>query len=255
MSAATEAAAAATAGGRAGRGSAATARTKKVKAQPTPKPTAVDIRIGSEPRVDLLPAEIRTARKHEQIVRRMVVGLIGAVAVVALAVVGANALAFSAGFSLGLEQARGTQILQAQGKYNSLRATQSELALVKAAQAVGGATEIDWNARGTELIGALPPGTSITNVTIDSATPVTVYQQSTVPGATPRVASATVTISAPSLPAVSRWLSTIGALPDVVETDAGAVTLQSGGAYQAIATIRYGISAWDGTYLPKTGSK
>ncbi|MGH1549447.1 hypothetical protein ACRAWB_09850 [Leifsonia poae] len=254
MSAATEAAAAAT-GARSGRGSAGAARTKKAKAQPTPKPTAVDIRIGSEPRVDLLPTEIRTARKHEQIVRRMIVGLIAAVAVVAVAVVGANALAFSAGFSLGLEQSRGTRILQAQGKFNSLRATQSELALVKAAQAVGGATEIDWNARGTELIGALPPGTSITNVTIDSATPVTLYQQSTVPGATPRVGSATVTIAAPSLPAVSQWLSTIGTLPDVVETDAGAVTLQSGGSYQAIATIRYGVSAWDGKYLPKTGSK
>ncbi|MEV8212775.1 hypothetical protein [Leifsonia sp. NPDC077715] len=254
MSAATEAAAAATTGARASRGSAA-ARTKKAKAQPTPKPTAVDIRIGAEPRVDLLPAEIRTARKHEQIVRRMIVGLIGAVAVVAVAVIGANALAFSAGFSLGLEQARGTQILQAQGKYNSLRATQSELALVKAAQAVGGATEIDWNTRGTDLIGALPPGAAITNVTIDSATPVTLYQQSTVPGATPRVASATVTITAPSLPVVSQWLDTIGSLPDVVETDAGAVTLQSEGSYKAIATIRYGVSAWDGKYLPKSGSK
>lgn len=218
----------------------------------TPRPTtATDIRIGAEPRVDLLPAEIRIARKREQTVRRMVVGLLAAVGVVIVAVIGANALALSARVSLASEQNRGTQILQEQQKYTSLRAMQSELALVKAAQAVGGATDIDWGPLGTELMGSMPPGAAITNVTIDAATPVTPYQQSTVVGALPRVASATVTISAPDLESVSQWLSTIGSLPNVIDTSAGALTIQSGNTYQAIATIHYGVSAWDGKYLPK----
>ena len=55
----------------------AEAAKKTAKPAKTPRQSlpAVDIRVGAEPRVDLLPAEIRTARKHEKIVRRMGVGL------------------------------------------------------------------------------------------------------------------------------------------------------------------------------------
>jgi hypothetical protein len=253
MSAATDAVADTRAAGR----SAGTDRRRNTRAQAAPRTTAPssDIRIGAEPRVDLLPPEIRTARKREQIVRRMVVGLVAVVALVVAGVIGANALALAASVALTAEQARGADIIQQQQKFASLRAMQSELALVKAAQAVGGATDIDWGTRGTELIGSLPEGSVITNVSIDAATPVAPYQQSTVPGAAPRVASATVTITAPDLAAVSRWLSTLGSLPDVVDTSAGAVKVQQGGTYQATATIHYGVSAWDGKYLPKAKGK
>lgn len=232
-------------------------RRKKAKAAPTPRiaPPPTDIAIGADPRVDLLPVEIRTARRHEQIVRRMMVGLVVTVAVVLVAVVGANALSLAAGVALAAEQTRGAEILQQQQKYASLRATQSELALVKAAQAVGGATDIDWGARGRDLIESLPAGSLITNVSIDAATPVTVYEQSTVPGAASRVASATVTITAPNLAAVSLWLSTLGSLPDVVDTAGGAVKIEENGSYQAVATIHYGVGAWDGAYVSQAKGK
>ncbi|MGO4534646.1 hypothetical protein [Leifsonia sp. 2MCAF36] len=220
-----------------------------------PSGAADDIRTGLEPRVDLLPAEIRTSRKHEQIVRRMVFGLVAVVAVTLLAVLGANALALTAGAALVAEQAHGTQLIQQQQKYVSLRTTQSELALVKAAQAVGGATHIDWGTRGAELIGTLPTGSTILNVSINAATPVAPYQQSTVPGVVPQVASATVTIAAPDLASVTRWLSTIGGMRDVTDTAAGAVTIQSGGTYQATATIYYGVGAWDNRYLTPAKGK
>jgi len=249
MSAATEA----VSGTRTSGPSARADRRKDAKPAPAPRTAQApaDIVIGADPRVDLLPAEIRTTRRHEQIVRRMMVGLVVAVAVVLVAVLGANALSLAAGVALTAEQARGTELIQQQQKYAPLRAAQSELALVKAAQAVGGATDIDWGARGRDLIGSLPAGSLITNVSIDAATPITVYQQSTVVGAVPRVASATVTITAPNLAAVSQWLSALGFLPDVVDTSGGAVKIEQGGTYQAIATIHYGVGAWDGTYLPK----
>lgn len=253
MSAATETIPATRQSGRASR--AGTAKKAKEQKAPRTSSAADDIRIGMEPRVDLLPTEIRTTRKQEQIVRRMVVGLVVTVAVVIVAVLGGNALALTAGVARTAEQAHGQQLLVEQQKYTSLRATQSELALVQAARAVGGSTDIDWSRLGTALINSLPPGAAITNVSIDSATPLTPYQQSLVPGAPVQVASAIVTISAPNLETVSTWLSTIGSMPDVVDTSAGAVTIQSGGAYQAIATIHYGVTAWDGTYLPKAEGK
>lgn len=252
MSAATEAAT----GAKAAELAAVTEGRRKRSTAATPRTMPPsDLRVGAEPRVDLLPPEIRSARRHEQTVRRMVVGLIVAVAVVIAGVVGANALALAASVALTAEQARGTSIVQQQQKYASLRATQSELALVKAAQAVGGATDIDWGARGTELIESLPVGSQITNISIDAATPMTPYQQSTVAGAAPRVAAATVTVTAPDLPAISRWLSTLGSLPDVVDTEAGAVKIQKDGSYQAVATIHYGVGVWDGKYLPKAKDK
>jgi hypothetical protein len=252
MSAATEA----VAGTRAAARSSGTDRRKKTNEEPVPRATPPsDLRIGAEPRVDLLPPEIRATRRHEQIVRRMVVGFVVAVAVVIAGVLGANALALTASVALTAEQARGTDIVQQQQKYASLRAMQAELLLVKAAQAVGGATDIDWGARGTELVESLPAGSQITNISVDAATPIAPYQQSTVPGAQPRVASATVTITAPDLPAVGTWLSTLGSLPDVVDTSAGAVKIQKDGSYQATATIHYGVGAWDGKYLPKAKGK
>jgi hypothetical protein len=232
----------------------AEAAKKTAKPAKTPRQSlpAVDIRVGAEPRVDLLPAEIRTARKHEKIVRRMGVGLVVTVAVVIAAVLGAAAFAFTAQVAAAAEQGRSAELLQQQAQYAPLRAAQSEAVLLKAAQSVGGATDIDWSALGDSLLKSLPAGATITNVSIDAATPLAPYQQSLVPGTPTRVATATVTISAPDLTAVTQWLSTIGGLPNVVDASAGAITVQSTG-YHAIATLHYGVKAWDGRYLPKTG--
>ncbi|MEY9952574.1 hypothetical protein [Leifsonia sp. EB34] len=241
-----------------GRKAAAETVTKEKTAKPekTPRQSgpAVDIRVGVEPRVDLLPAEIRTARKHERIVRRMVVGLVVTVAVVVAAVLGAAAYALTAGVAATAEQARSDSLLKQQAQYAPLRAAQSEAALVKAAQAVGGATDIDWSALGDALLKSLPAGATITNVSIDAASPLAPYQQSLVPGTPIRVATATVTINAPDLNAVTQWLSTVGSLPNVVDSSAGTITVQATG-YQAIATIHYGVKAWDGKFLPTTGGK
>ncbi|QNE37057.1 hypothetical protein [Leifsonia shinshuensis] len=253
MSAATEAIAATRAKGRT-----ADAETGKKTAKPEKAPRqslpATDIRVGAEPRVDLLPAEIRTARKHEKIVRRMVVGLVVTVAVVVAAVLGAAAYALTAGVAATAEQNRSDALIRQQAQYGPLRTAQSEAALVKAAQSVGGATDIDWSALGDSLLKSLPAGAAITNVSIDAASPLVPYQQSLVPGSPTRVATATVTISAPDLTTVTQWLSTLGSLPNVVDSSAGAITVQSTG-YQAIATIHYGSTAWDNKYLPKTGGK
>ncbi|MEY9851710.1 hypothetical protein ABH923_001388 [Leifsonia sp. EB41] len=215
---------------------------------------AVDIRVGAEPRVDLLPTEIRTARKHEKLVRRMGMGLVVTVAVVIAAVLGAAAFAFTAQVAATAEQGRSSALLKQQAQYAPLRAAQSEAALLKAGQSVGGATDIDWSAVGDSLLKSLPAGTTITDVSIDAASPLTPYQQSLVPGTPTRVATATVTISAPDLTTVTQWLSTIGGLPNVVDASAGAITAESTG-YKAIATLHYGVTAWDGRYLPTTGGK
>jgi len=229
-------------------------RTTRQAKTPRQQAPVADIRVGAEPRVDLLPGEIRTTRKHEQIVRRMVVGLVVTVAVVIAAVLGASMVAVTAQNAAEAEQARGNALLQQQGKFQPLRQAQSEAALIKAAQAVGGSTDIDWSALGTSLLTSLPAGAAITNVQIGAASPVAPYQQSLVPGAPTQVATATVTITAPDLPTVTRWLSTLSGLPNVVDTTTGAITVQPTG-YQAIATVSYGPKAWDNKYLPSTGGK
>jgi hypothetical protein len=253
MSAASDAIAGTRSTGRTAGGEAAKTTVKQAKAPRSHTP-ALDIRVGAEPRVDLLPAEIRTTRKHEQIVRRMLVGLVVTVAVVIAAVLGASVVAVTAQSAANAEQARGTELLQQQAKYQPLRQAQSEAALIKAARAVGGSTDIDWSALGTSLITSLPVGATITNVEVSAASPVAPYQQSLVPGAPAQVATATVTISAPNLTAVRQWLSALSSLPNVVDTAAGAITVQATG-YQAIATVSYGVKAWDGKYLPTTGGK
>ncbi|MEN2736637.1 hypothetical protein ABCS02_02500 [Microbacterium sp. X-17] len=212
-------------------------------------PTAPSF-IHLEPRADLLPPEVKTARRHDAIARRLVLALVIVIIIVAGAIGGSTFLALQAGSSLSAAQQQTVSLTQQQQKYVGVRQVQSQIALTKAAQEVGASTEVDWTAFLTKVRGTIGGGLSLSGITIDSASPLAAYQQSAVPLEGSRVATVTIDVRATSLDEVSAWLAQLAALPSVADVSPGSITLDQSG-YTASAIMHLDASAFDGRFAPK----
>jgi Tfp pilus assembly protein PilN len=209
--------------------------------------------VGVEPRVDLLPPEVRASRKRDALVRRLVVTLVIVIALMIAAVGGSAFFAIQSQQALAAEQAKTLELAQQQQKYGVVKQVQSQIGLTEAAQQVGASTEIDWNQFLAKAKATLPQGVTLTGISIDSASPLAPYQQSTIPLQGTRVAAVTLDVTSATLPDLPTWLRALAKLPGVADTAPGAVTLSEGGAYTATATIHLNESAYDNRFNTKEG--
>ena len=126
---------------------------------------------------------------------------------------------------------------------------QSETASVEAAQKVGASTEIDWKDYLTKVQSTLPTGVTITSVSIDSATPLESYAQSTGTLQGPRIATLTFTATSPSIPSVPDWLDSLAGLRGYVDASPGSVEKDSTtSTYKASITMHINQKAFDGRF-------
>jgi len=209
--------------------------------------------VGGEPRVDLLPPEIRAHRKRGRTAGRLGLVLILVVLLMIAAVGASMYLSLTAQAQLAAEQAHTTAILQQQSKYIAVRNVQSQVNLIKAAQQVGASTEIDWNTYLAQVQSTLPAGVAITTVTIDSASPLTAYAQATAPLQGARVATLSFAATSPTLPEVPTWLNALATLPGFADGVPGSVALNANGSYTANVTLHIDEAAFDGRFAAKKG--
>ncbi|NEN04498.1 hypothetical protein G3T36_01300 [Diaminobutyricibacter tongyongensis] len=209
--------------------------------------------VGIEPRVDLLPPEVRASRKRDALVRRLLVILVVVIVLILAAIGGSSLLAIQSQQALAAEQARTLELAQQQQKYGVVKQVQSQIQLTQAAEQVGASTEIDWNLFLAKAKATLPPGVTLTAISIDSASPLAPYQQSTVPLQGTRVAAVTLNVTSATLPDLPLWLRALAKLPGVADTAPGTVTLSEGGKYTATATIHLNESAFDNRFNTKEG--
>lgn len=202
------------------------------------------------PRVDLLPSEVKASRRTDAVGRRLLVVLVIVIALVATAIGGSSVMAMQAGSTLSAAQAETVALTQQQQRYAEVRAVQSQIALTQAGQEVGASTEIDWQAFLNKVQAVTGNGLAITGITLDSASPLTAYQQSTVPLQGTRVATVTIQVKAPNLDVVSAWLSQLSGLPAVADVSPGTITLDGSG-YAASAIMHVNQSAFDGRFAQK----
>jgi hypothetical protein len=181
--------------------------------------------IGGEPRVDLLPLEVRKERKAKVMRRRLGVGVVGVVIVMVLAAGGAMLLSVQAQLQLLVEQSRTAELLTEQGKYIEVRKVQEQVGLVQAAQQVGVSTEIDWKKYLEGVQATLPSSVTIDAVTVDSASPLAIYGQPTAPLQGSRVATVSFTAKSGTLPDVPTWLTALATLPGYADALPGSVNL------------------------------
>jgi hypothetical protein len=180
--------------------------------------------IGGDPRIDLLPPEVRSERRAKNVRRRLGLCVIGVVAIVVAGSGAATALAVQAQTELLAEQGRTAVLVAEQGKYVSVRKVQEHVALVEAAQQVGASTEIDWKGYLDKVQATLPASVFIQTVNIDAATPLAVYPQPTAPLQGARIATIAFSATSAALPEVPAWLTSLATLPGYADALPGSVT-------------------------------
>ncbi|TFC37543.1 hypothetical protein [Cryobacterium sp. TMT2-14] len=189
------------------------------------KDVSDDLIIGGEPRVDLLPPEVLKHRKAKAMRRSLGIGVVGLLVVVLAGTAGAMFLSNQAQEKLLAEQSLTSDLLAEQTQYGEVRTAQAQVDLVKAAQLVGVSTEIDWNLYLQGVQATLPTSVAIKSVTIDSATPILLYEQATAPLQGARVATVSFSATSATLPDVPTWLDGLATLPGFADALPGSVSL------------------------------
>jgi hypothetical protein len=211
--------------------------------------------IGGLPRVDLLPTEVLVDRRQRAGVRRAWLGVVVVAVAVGAAIVLASASGMQADSQLAEVRQETSTLLVQQQQYRDVRTTETQSELLRAAQTVGGSTEIDWQSTLQRVQNSLPAGVAITGVQIDSATPLEAYAQATTPLQGQRVATLTIDASSPTLPSVPAWLDSVKGIPGFVDANANSVTLDSStNVYTVDMTIHLDDDVYDGKYDTKDKS-
>jgi Tfp pilus assembly protein PilN len=184
--------------------------------------------VGGQPRANLLPPEIILKRKQLKTRRALRFGVVLVALATAAACAGTFGVASVAQLSASSAQDRLTQLVAEQGEYKEVREVQDTIGTITAGQLVGSSTEIDWQEYLTALQGTLPEGVVLTNVTIQSGTPMAAFAQSDGPLQGARVAALTFTATSPVLPSIPDWLRSMAKLPGFVDATPGSVKAEDG---------------------------
>lgn len=215
----------------------------------------VQLVVGGESRVDLLPVEVANRAKSRSTRR----ALIGAVVVTAVLVAGGYGYSvFEAGLSttqLSTAQGRTETLVQQQGDFIEIRQVQSDLLGAQAAKAVGASTEIDWATYFAVIDETLPVGVGLSGIALESATPIEAGPTgTTVPLRGAKVATFTLEVSSPAVIDVKSWLIALQSVTGYVDASPKAVTRQDDGTYSASVVLNLNEAAYWNRYLPDDAS-
>jgi hypothetical protein len=227
---------------------------KRGKREPRPARTrgVEELRIGGDPRVDLLPPEVRSSRRYARTRRGFTWGVLVVVLVVVLANGAAFAYNLSSQAQLLSAQARTSELLAEQQKYVGVRQVQNQVDVLIAGQQVGASTEVDWK-KFIEAVGAAePPTLKMVTMSVDSASPIADYPQSNDPLQGPRIATVEIQAFSATFPDVPSWARAVLAVDGVVDAVPGTVNLdeQSRGY---VTTLTIHVS--DSLYLKRFETK
>lgn len=211
-----------------------------------------ELTVGSEPRVDLLPPEVRAERRNARLRRGFGWGVLAVFLVVLLGCGAAFSLNVVSQAQLLTARSETASLLAQQQKFAPVRDVQKQVALAQAAQQTGASTEIDWKPFLDQVGAAQPAGLSIASLSVDSISPLAVYQQSTDPLQGPRVGTVTVVATSAPLPNVPAWVSALQKIPGVTDVVPGTVVLdQVNNVYKATVTIHVSDTLYLKRFEPK----
>lgn len=193
--------------------------------------------LSGEPRVNLLPREVSDDAAMRALRRTLIVVTSGVLVIVAVGIGAAFWYAAGSTLRLASAQSDSTQLLQEQSEFVSVRQVQADVDTALAARAVAGFTDIDWKAYLVAVHALLPQDVAITGVSLAASTPLSPFEQSEAPLQGPRVATATVTLSSPTLPPVPAWLQSMTTLPGFVDAIPGSIQLTESGSYTVTLTV------------------
>ncbi|MCU1585286.1 MAG: hypothetical protein JWM49_1842 [Microbacteriaceae bacterium] len=210
------------------------------------------LRVGGEPRVDLLPPELLDQRKAAGNRRRLGLGVLLVLVLVLGGTAAATVGSIQAQAKLLTAQSLTQSLLAQQKKYIEVQKVQDEVSAREAAQQVGTSTEIDWKKYLVALQGTLPAKVTLTTVKIDSASPLTTYTQATVPLQGSRVATLSFTVETPTLPQIPVMLNALLTLTGYVDAVPDSVTRDDAtGVYTVNITMHISEAAFSKRFAAK----
>jgi Tfp pilus assembly protein PilN len=192
--------------------------------------------IGGEPRVHLLPPQVLARKKGRALRRKLGVGFVAAIILVALGVGLASISLASSQNALLSAQQDSTSILQQQAKYGDVLKVKADAVTIQSSQKEATAQEISWQPFITSFEATLPAGASITSMNTSIDSPFAVAPAVTDPLQGPRVATVAATLSMDQS-TIAGWLNSLPALKGFVDVTPNSVTLASGSSYVVAITL------------------
>jgi len=184
--------------------------------------------VGAQPRANLLPPEVILKRKQLKTRRALRFGVLLVAAAVVAGCIGSFGFAAAAQLQLSVADSARQQLVTKQSTYSEVTQLTDTIDLIQAGQQVGGSTEIAWRDYLVALQKTLPAGVTLKTVAIESATPMSSYQQSNAPLQGARVAGLTFTATSAVLPSIPDWLRAMAKLDGFVDAIPGSVKLENG---------------------------
>ena len=172
------------------------------------------------PRVDLLPPEIRAARRLRRVQQLLAAGLVLVVLVLAVLAVLSRSSASSARADLARAQARSAELQAEQAQYAEASRVQAQLDLVEGARASAMAGDVLWASSLDEISGRAPEGVWLDALTVALAPTATASGAPAAavdPLAEPAVATITVTGKGGSYQDVAAWLDGLADVPGLAD--------------------------------------
>lgn len=204
--------------------------------------------IGGEPRVDLLPPEVKAGNKATALLSKLGLILVVVLILVAGGVTAASLYSASAQARLAAAQARTDELFVEQTTYSEVRQIENEITLVKGALTVGASTEVDWQEYLTEVRAKLPGDVTVDTVTVESAAPFQLYTQPTAPLQSERVATLTIGLTSPVLPTVPAWLEALKELPGYADATPSSITRADTGTFEVQLTMHINGGAYSNRF-------
>ncbi len=210
----------------------------------TKKNSSQHLIFGAEPRVDLIPNEVRQSRRAKVSRRRLgfLVFLIAVLVMGETTLVRAQALQAQRQLAIAATYSKVLQLQES--KYGEVQKIQGEVDAIKAAQEVGTSTEIDWRAYLISVQATLPDYVTLDSINIDSATPFAPFTQATAPLQGSRIATLSFTAKSPTLPKVPAWLNALTSLTGYSDASPGSVTRNDSGSYLVNITMHINEAAF-----------
>jgi hypothetical protein len=210
--------------------------------------------IGGEPRVDLLPPEVKLRRKARALRRTLSLSVF---VVLVLVVAGYGTASWRAWISQAAlvdAHSRTAELLSEQTKYAEVRRVQDEVDNAVAARQVGASTEIDWKAYLEGIRGVLPGDVTIDTVSVDAASPLAPHALPTAPLQGPRVATLMLSLTSPGLPTVPDWLTAMKSLAGYADGAPASITRSDAGAYVVSLVLHINESAFANRFTSTEGN-
>jgi hypothetical protein len=213
----------------------------------------VRLTVGGRPQVNLLPEDLRAARRMRRTRKVMTGFVVASVVVAAAACGGAFVYERHTADQLAAAQRQADTLLGAQSRFAGVTSVRRALTSSAAAQHAAAVRMIDWESYMDQLAGRLPAGLTIGSIAVDSTAPSSAAGGAgAAPAATPApvafsgayVATVTVHVVTAHLSTVQSWLASLTTIKGYVDASPGAVTTATAGGLDVAVTVHLNSKAY-----------